>query len=343
MAARKKPTPTDDLIAFPTVRFWQGQLNESGIRNYAKGNIGTKNVYLYRLATFNRWLSGRQFDVREQAVADGRIVRRSVQRSFENVEELLRFGEEGNEKEIKRVMKAYVADPQHRHLKRSTVSGMCSAINSYFDVHDVKIGVRPNGRVRDEVEVTDEPSLELVEFYRIMTACSMDPMTRAVMLVLFQAGLDRSTLADRFNFYAHSQIAKFCGTADHREWRLDACPIPIRLRRVKDRSQVHDLHRARRAGRHQEISGVEGGASRAARSRQRPVYHHQGKADIRGVGFRRVPKDGRLFRTAEAAGPARPQDTAAQDAPPAQEHPHGMRVRGMGGRPRHRARAQGLL
>ena len=233
MAARKKPTPTDDLIAFPTVRFWQGQLNESGIRNYAKGNIGTRNVYLYRLATFNRWLFGRQFDVREQAVADGRIVRRSVQRSFENVEELLRFGEEGNEKEIKRVMKAYVADPQHRHLKRSTVSGMCSAINSYFDVHDVKIGVRPNGRVRDEVEVTDEPSLELVEFYRIMTACSMDPMTRAVMFVLFQAGLDRSTLADRFNFYAHSQIAKFCGTADHREWRLDACPIPIRLRRVK--------------------------------------------------------------------------------------------------------------
>ena len=100
-------------------------------------------------------------------------------------------------------------------------------------MHDVKVGIRPNGRKRDEFEVTDEPELDLVEFYTMMTTGNMDPMTRAVMLVLFQAGLDRSTLADRFNFYAYPQIAKFCGTSDHREWKLDACPIPIRLRRVK--------------------------------------------------------------------------------------------------------------
>ena len=233
MAAHKKPAPTDGLLPFSTVRFWQGQLNESGIRNYSKANIGTKSVYLYRLAAFNKWLPGRLFDVRVQAIADGMIVRKNVQKSFDNVEELLRFGEEGNEREVKRIMKAYIVDPQHRNLKRSTMLGVCSAINSYFDVHDVKIGVRPNGRKRDEFEVTDEPELDLVEFYKMMTAGNMDPMTRAVMLVLFQAGLDRSTLADRFNFYAHSQIAKFCGTADHRGWRLDRCPIPIQLRRVK--------------------------------------------------------------------------------------------------------------
>ena len=233
MTAHKKPRQKDYPLSFPTMRFWQGQLNESGIRNYPKSNVGTKSVYLYRLAAFNKWLPGRQFDVRVQAVADGRIIRKSVQKSFGNVEELLRFGEEGNENEVKRIMKAYLVDPQHRNLKRSTMAGICSAINSYFGVHDVKIGVKLNGRKRDEFEVTDEPELGLVEFYKMMTTGDMGPMMRAVMLVLFQAGLDRSTLADRFNFYAHSQIAKFCGTSDYRGWRLDACPIPILLRRVK--------------------------------------------------------------------------------------------------------------
>ena len=171
--------------------------------------------------------------MRVQTVADGKLVRKNVPKSFGNVEELLRFGEEGNEKEVKKIIREYLVDPRHIRLKRSTMSGTCAALNSYFDTNDVKIGIRPNGRKRDEFEVTDEPELDLVEFYTMMTTCNMDPMTRAVMLVLFQAGLDRSTLADRFNFYAYPQIAKFCGTADYREWRLDRCPIPIQLRRVK--------------------------------------------------------------------------------------------------------------
>ena len=233
MTSHRKPTPTDRSLAFPTVRFWQGQLNASGIRHYPNAHIGTKRVYLYRVAAFNGWLPGRVFDVRVQTVADGKLVRKNVPKSFGNVEELLRFGEEGNEKEVKKIIREYLVDPRHIHLKRSTMSGTCAALNSYFDTNDVKIGIRPNGRKRDEFEVTDEPELDLVEFYTMMTTGNMGPMMRAVMLVLFQAGLDRSTLADRFNFYAYSQIAKFCGTADHREWRLDACPIPIRLRRVK--------------------------------------------------------------------------------------------------------------
>ena len=233
MTSHKKPTPRDRSLAFPTVRFWQRQLNASGIRHYSNVHVGTKSVYLYRIAAFNGWLPGRVFDVRVQTVADGKLVRKNVPKSFGNVEELLRFGEEGNETEVKKIIREYLVDPQHIHLKRSTMSGICAALNSYFDTNDVKIGIRLNGRKRDEFEVTDEPELDLVEFYTMMTTCNMDPMTRAVMLVLFQAGLDRSTLADRFNFYAYPQIAKFCGTADYREWRLDRCPIPIQLRRVK--------------------------------------------------------------------------------------------------------------
>ena len=80
MTSHKKPTPRDRSLAFPTVRFWQRQLNASGIRHYPNAHVGTKSVYLYRIAAFNGWLPGRVFDVRVQAVADGKIVRKDLQR-----------------------------------------------------------------------------------------------------------------------------------------------------------------------------------------------------------------------------------------------------------------------
>ena len=80
MTSHKKPTPRDRSLAFPTVRFWQRQLNASGIRDYSEAYIGTRSVYLYRLTAFNGWLPGRVFDVRVQAVADGKIVRKDLQR-----------------------------------------------------------------------------------------------------------------------------------------------------------------------------------------------------------------------------------------------------------------------
>ncbi len=113
------------------------------------------------------------------------------------------------------------------------MAGTCSAIKSYFDAHDVATNVKFNGKKRDEIEVTEEPELEIADFYKMMTANKVDLMVRAVMLVKFQAGLDSSTLADRFNFYAYQQIAKWCGTDDHKAWGHDKCPIPVQLVRVK--------------------------------------------------------------------------------------------------------------
>ena len=173
--------------------------------------------------------------MRVQAVADGKIVRETSQKSFANVEELLRFGDDGsgNEREVRKIISQYLMDPRHGKLTHSTMAGMCSAIKSYFDEHDVATNVRFNGKKRDEIEVTEEPELEIADFYKMMTASKVDLMVRAVILVKFQAGLDSSTLADRFNFYAHQQIAKWCGADDHKAWGHDKCPIPIHLVRVK--------------------------------------------------------------------------------------------------------------
>ena len=235
MTARKRPKKSDRIISLPSVRYWQEQLNGSGIRHDIKITASTRDIYLHKLSMFNEWLAGREFDVRVPAVAGGRIVHESVRKSFASVEGLLRFGEDGNgnEKGVKRIINRYMADPRHGNLKRSTMSGTCAAIKSYFDTNDVMTGVRFNGRKNDAFEVTEEPELTLAEFYKMMTISKIDPMVRAVMLVKFQAGLDSSTLADRFNFYAYQQIAKYCGTADHGAWDLGRCPIPIELIRVK--------------------------------------------------------------------------------------------------------------
>ena len=126
MTAQKRPKKGDRLRAFATVRYWIGQLNESGIKHDINIATSTKDLYLYHLVMFDEWLAGREFDVRVQTVVDGRIVRKTAQRSFEHVEELLYFGEEGNEKEVKKIISQYLADPRHRHLRRSTKVGMCT-------------------------------------------------------------------------------------------------------------------------------------------------------------------------------------------------------------------------
>lgn len=233
MTEPKKPRKQDRLLALATVRYWLRQLNASGIKHDIKAGIGTRGVYLFFLTSFDEWLAGREFDVRMQTVAGGRIVRETVQKSFKHVEELLYFGEDGNEKEAKKIISEYLVDPRHGHMKHSTKAVMCSAIKSYFDAHDVVTNVRLNGRKNDGAEFVDEPGLDITEFYKMMTAGRINPLTRAVMMVKFQAGLDSSTLADRFNFYAYPQIAEYCKTPDHEKWNIEKCPIPIKLRRVK--------------------------------------------------------------------------------------------------------------
>ena len=199
MTARKRSKRIECLLSLPSVKYWQEQLNKSGIRHDIRIPTSTRDVYLSKLSKFNEWLAGRGFDLRVPAVASDRIIHENVRKSFANVEGLLRFGEDGNgnEKGVKKIINQYMADPRHERLKRSTMVGTCAAIKSYFDTHDVMTGVRFNGRKNDAFEVTEEPGLNLVEFYRMMTTSKIDPMVRAVMLVKFQARAGQAQHAGR--------------------------------------------------------------------------------------------------------------------------------------------------
>ena len=82
-------------------------------------------------------------------------------------------------------------------------------------------------------DVREPPEMSLFDFYKMMTVGNMGVMLKAMMMIKFQAGLDASTLADRFNFEAYGQIVKHFGIEDYEAWDLGRCPVPIRLVRVK--------------------------------------------------------------------------------------------------------------
>lgn len=235
MTKWKKGRVIDYMLEFPTVQYWQSQLRTSGHKNIQLTYTGTKTAYIHWLRKFNEWLHGRRFDVRISVITDNKITHKNTQMTFSNVEELLHFGEDGNvnTKEIKKIINMYLVEPTHNHLSLSSMASMCAAIKSYFNVNDVEIDIKYNKRKRDDFEVRDDAELTIPEFYKMLTYSKIDHTTRAIMMIKFQAGLDASTLADRFNYQAYSQIAKFCNSTNHREWNIDKCPIPIRLVRVK--------------------------------------------------------------------------------------------------------------
>ena len=158
-------------------------------------------------------------------MADSKIVRETAQKSFANVEEILRFvaDRSGNEKEVRKIISQFLRDTRHGYLAHSTMLCMCAAIKPYFNAHYISTNVRFNGKKRDEIKVTKEPELDIADFYKMMTTNKVDLMVRAVMLVKFQTWLDSSTLADWFNFYAYQQMAKWFRTDDYNAWETDKC------------------------------------------------------------------------------------------------------------------------
>ena len=62
---------------------------------------------------------------------------------------------------------------------------------------------------------------------------------KAIFLVMLQGGIDRSTLAEYFNFFAWSQITKQLGSEDPENWDLSRLPIHVNLTRVKTRVEYY--------------------------------------------------------------------------------------------------------
>ena len=145
----------------------------------------------------------------------------------------------------------------------------CTAVKSYFATHDIRIDVRVDRKRHAVHDVRDPPEMGLFDLYKMMTIGGMNVALKAIMMIKFQAGLDASTFADRFNFEGYPQIIKHFGIEDYEAWDLGRCPVPIRLVRVKtgmayttfiDRDAVSHLQdylrwKERREGKRHDPSG----------------------------------------------------------------------------------------
>ena len=225
----RKAVQDSDVMDRESVRFWLTQLGSPKMKNFRLGK-GTKRTYADALEAFNRWLPGRKFPV-----GSGGNGQDAARREFSDMEDLLRFcgDPEHGVQTAKRVVREHLADLAASKHSLSTAMVRCAAVKSYFATHDVPVDVRVNKRLHAVRDVRDLPEMSLFDLYKMMTVGSMGAMLKAVMMIKFQAGLDASTFADRFNFEAYPQIVKHFGIEDYEAWDLGRCPVPIRLVRVK--------------------------------------------------------------------------------------------------------------
>ena len=220
------------VMDLESVRSWLSQLSLPRMKRFSMEK-GTRRTYADALEAFNSWLPGERFPARRGGGGAGG--RKPAHGAFSDVEEMLGFCEDPGQGPpmARRVVRKYLAHLAASGHSLSIAMVRCSAIKSYFATHDVPIDVRVDRRRHAVHDVQDPPEMGLFDLYKMMTAGSMGVMFKAIIMIKFQAGLDASTFADRFNFEAYAQIVKHFGIEDYESWDLGRCPVPVRLVRVK--------------------------------------------------------------------------------------------------------------
>ena len=245
------------------VRFWLARPAEDEKFQAGNGHQARAGAP----GAFNGWLPGKKFPARRNGGSGGQAGRVE----FSDVEELQGFCEdrENGAQTAKRVAREYLTDLATSKHSLSSAMVRCTAVKSYFATHDIMIDVRVDRKRHAVHDVRDSPEMGLFDFYKMMTVGCMNVALKAVMMIKFQAGLDASTFADRFNFEGYPQIVRHFGIEECGAWDLDRCPVPIRLVRVKtgmeyttfiDRDAVSHLQdylrwKERREGKRHDLSG----------------------------------------------------------------------------------------
>jgi len=234
--------PHEEFCKIPDVSYWISQLNPSNIKNLhskRSAKMGTRSIYSYKLWNFHCWLAGKSFEFSCMIpIEEGKFEQKKQKITLSGVDRLLHLYQEpnSNSRDFIKVIKTYLLDTkQHKDNKVKTVDLDSCAIKSFFRENDSEIDYSFNAKSTYKKKDLDqeEPTMTLEEFFTILTVGRPSITEKAVFLCKFHAGLDSSTLADRFNLYAFDQISRYFKSSDHNSWDLEKCPVPITLVRVK--------------------------------------------------------------------------------------------------------------
>ncbi len=226
----KRVSPHARILQLDSVRFWCTQFNESGHVNTAPRH-STRELYLSAVSKFDEWMVGRPFPSR----SDSSSGKRAIMKSFKNIEELKEYCDVADygSRTAKRAVLEYLASPQVGAISASAQTIARSAIKSYFNTHDINLGLPSPKRRRGGPACDDDDPMTIADFYKMMQNGKPSITARAVMMIKFQSGMDSATFADRFNYDGYPQIVRHFKTEDHGSWNLDTCPVPIKTVRVK--------------------------------------------------------------------------------------------------------------
>ena len=226
--------PYARIMKLDSVKFWCTQINDSGHRNTPKIH-NTRRLYLGSVAKLDEWLRGRTFPSYEQAPPGSPQARQAVAKSFGNVEDLVQYCMESDigTWTAQRAMREYLASPGVSGTSASMQAIARAAIKSYFNAHDVVLNLPKAKKQRAGPPQDDVPPMSLEDFYRMLQTGNPGIMMRTIILIALQSGIDASTFTDCFNHEGYAQLVKHFKTADYSAWDLDACPVPIKMVRVK--------------------------------------------------------------------------------------------------------------
>ncbi len=84
--------------------------------------------------------------------------------------------------------------------------------------------------------VTAKDYIEYVA--QVLTKAKLGIRDRAIILIMFQSGMDASTLALSFNYYGYLQLADALGS-DPNQWEVSTCRVcPIKIKVVRPKREI---------------------------------------------------------------------------------------------------------
>lgn len=231
------PILYSDFCNLDTVSYFRSQLRGSNRKNTKSNTDGTRDTYTRHLHYFNNWISGKSLEyTAEVSIGKDSYKKEKKKVTLEGIEHLLKiFAENPHDKKpFAKLIKRYFLESNLNSKSKSMRTNSFFAINEYFKKNDEPIGLNFDPNAGASLNDNDfEQIMTLDEFLKILTIGKPSLTERAAFLCKFQRGLDSSTLVDRFNFDAWSQLVKEFETEDYTKWDLNKCPIIIGLRRVK--------------------------------------------------------------------------------------------------------------
>ena len=243
----RPPVTLAEFARIPPVAYWLKTLSGTDFQHdLASSSLtGTRRSYASRLYKFHMWLAGRKAVLTRWRRVDGVYGKYEERVELSGVDGLLDLylEPESNARDLNRIAREFLSEVRDdRSLSAASVRSAETALKSYFETHEVSYSVKlrmpraRGGRPAAQGGGGDEwmdDSLTLGDFAKILTAGRPNFLEKSVFLSMFHRGLDRATIADRFNYTAFDQVSAHMGTDDPRAWSLDRCPVPVVLSRVK--------------------------------------------------------------------------------------------------------------